>query len=293
MSAKVQKIVQEKILEMLEEGTVPWRKTWNIGQGFAKNIVSNNTYQGSNFFLLNCQGYTSPYWMTFKQAKDNGGYVKKGEKSSIVTFWTTFKKKDPKTGEEIDGSFPFMRFSRVWNLEQTENVKVPKREEDAIEKYDNDPIENCEQIIKEYKNMPTIKWGKSPCYSLDGDYIGMPTIDHFFSPEEYYAAFFHEMGHSTRHFTRLDRPKTSYAKEELVAEMTACFLCAEAGIETATIENQASYIKSWRDRIKKDVKLVVEASSQAQKTANYIMNITNITKISKQKEEQDKKENAA
>ncbi len=284
MSEKVQKIVQQKILEMLDEGTIPWRKGWNIGGKFAKNLVSNNIYQGSNFFLLNCQSYTSPYWMSYKQAKDHGGHVKKGESSSIVTFWTTLMYKNKETKEE-ERPFPFMRFTRVWNLEQTEDVKVPERSEDVIKKYNHDPIENCEQILKEYKDPPKTIWGRNPCYNVAQDFIGMPKLENFISPEEYYAAWFHEMGHSTRHLSRLGRVKTSKAKEELVAEMTACFLCAEAGISTAVIDNQADYIKGWRDSISKDPKLVVQAASKAQKAADYIMNITEISKMKdKQKE---------
>jgi antirestriction protein ArdC len=283
MSDKIQKMVQEKVLSMLEEGTIPWKKTWSGGEGGkAKNIITNKVYQGTNFFLLNFQGYTSPYWLSFKQAKDLGGNVKKGEKSSFVVFWTTLIKEDAKTEKEV--KFPFMRYTAVFNLDQTEGVKVPERSEEVIKKYNNSPIENCEQILSEFTNFPGIVWGMKPCYNHTMDQIGMPKIDRFESAEEYYAVFFHEMGHSTRHLTRLDRTKTSYAKEELVAEMTACFLCAEAGIETSTIKNQVAYIQGWRKEISNDVKLVTQAASQAIKAANYIMGINEFTEM---------KENAA
>ena len=278
MGDKVQKAIQTRILKMLEEGTVPWRRTWAASNGAAKNIVTNNVYKGSNYFILNCQGYSSPYWMTYKQAMNHGGYVKKGEKSTPITVWRPFK---PKEGEEEKEGYRngYFGMALVFNFCQTEDVKLPKREEDIVKRYNNDPITNCEQILTEFTDPPEMNWGRDPYYDFSMDKIGMPKINKFESAEEYYAAFFHEMGHSTRHLTRLNRPKTSEAKEELIAEMTACFLCAEAGIETATIENQAAYINGWRRKISEDVNLVLKAAGQAEKAANYIMGKNQFTEM--------------
>lgn len=279
MSEKIQKIIQQKVLDLLKEGIIPWRKTRDVAHGAAKNIVTNKVYQGSNYLLLNCQGYISPYWMTYKQASTHGGHVKKGEKSTPISVWRPFK---PKPGqEEDDNKFKRGYYGMAWifNLGQTEDVKLPVRDEIAERKYNNSPIENCEQILSEFKDPPGTMWGVSPCYNLTMDEIGMPRIEKFETSEEYYATFFHEMGHSTRHLTRLNREKVSKAKEELVAEMTACFLCAEAGIETAVIDNQVAYIDDWRKSISEDVKLVMAASSEAQKAANYIMGINQFTKL--------------
>ncbi len=278
MSEKIQKVVQQKVLDMLANGTVPWRKTWHIEKGAAKNLVSNKVYQGSNYFMLNCQGYTSPYWMTYKQAQSCGGYARKGEKATPITVWRPYKRKN-EDEEEPKFRQGYYGMAFVFNLSQTEDVKVPDRPEIVERRYDNDPIQNCEQILSEFRDPPGTVWGMNPCYNFTMDEIGMPRIEKFESSEEYYAAFFHEMGHSTRHLTRLGRAKTSKAKEELVAEMTACFLCAEAGIETAVIENQASYIDNWRKSISEDPKLVMSASSEAQKAANYIMNINWATQL--------------
>lgn len=276
MSDKIQKAIQNKVLAMLEEGTIPWRKTWNLECGTAKNIITNKAYRGSNYFMLNCQGYSSPYWMTFKQAKNLGGFVRKGQKSTPITVWYTVK---PKEGEEEKKQRGYFGMALVFNLAQTDEVKVPKREEDEVKKYNNDPLANCEQILSEFTDPPAVKWGMKPCYNLTQDIIGMPKIKKFESSEEFYAVYFHEMGHSTRHLTRLNRIKTSYAKEELVAEMTACFLCGSAGIETATIDNQVAYINEWRKEISKDPKIIMQAASEAQKAANYIMNINQFTEM--------------
>lgn len=278
MSDKVQKAIQVRILQMLDDGTVPWRRTWGIECGSAKNIITNKAYQGSNYFMLNCQGYDSPYWMTFRQAKKLGGYVRKGQKSTPITVWYTLK---PKEGEEEKNRRGYFGMALVFNLAQTDDVKIPKREEEEIKKYNNDPIINCEQILSEFKDAPAVKWGMNPCYNFTNDVIGMPKIEKFESSEEFYAAYFHEMGHSTRHLTRLGRTKTSTAKEELVAEMTACFLCGSAGIETATIDNQVAYIASWKKRISEDPKIVIQAASEAQKAANYIMSINQFTEMKK------------
>lgn len=285
---KIYQILQDQIIELLDKGVVPWKRTFSVPGGFAKNIVSNKMYRGFNYMMLNCQSqFNSPYWMTFKQCKDLGGTIKKGERSTVVTFWKTLKKEDKETGEE--NIFPMIRYYRVFNLDQTEGVKVPKRDMEDT-KYNNHPIENCEMIIREYKTMPEVVWGKAPCYMPSSDKIGMPEITNFTGAAEYYSTFFHEMGHSTMHMTRLDRKGLSYAKEELVAEMTACFLCGTAGIETSVIENQAAYIASWKKRIKEEPKIVVSASSAAQKASDFILNIT---ELSKQKEEADRKRKAA
>ena len=203
MGDKVQKAIQARILTMLEEGTVPWRRTWNSQSGAAKNIVTNRYYRGGNYFILNCQGYDSPYWMTFKQAKTYGGYVRKGEKSTPITVWRPIKPKEDEEEPENGYRRGYFGMALVFNLCQTEDVKVPKREEDIVKKYDNDPIENCEQILNEFKDPPETIWGMNPCYNFTLDQIGMPVLEKFESAEEYYAAFFHEMGHSTRHLSRL------------------------------------------------------------------------------------------
>lgn len=281
MSTKVYEILRDKIIEKLDEGTIPWKMTWNAKYGPPKNMASNKRYRGFNLFMLLCQGYTSPYWMTYNQITQAGGTVKEDQTKeyTIINYWKMLKNVDKKTGEETN-RFPLIRYYRVYNLDQTENVRVPKRDEDIVTKYDNEPIENCEQIVSEMRDMPEIVWGKAPCYIPSQDRIGMPEMEHFIGAEQYYSVLFHEMAHSTKTIQRMNREKPSYAKEELIAEMSACFLCGTAGIETELIENTAAYIKGWRDKIiKNDVKLVVQAASEAQKVANWIMNISEFSEM--------------
>lgn len=131
MSNKVYDIITQNIIEKLEAGTVPWRKPWAAGKA-PQNFISKKPYRGINAFILNCAEFASPYWLTFKQAQDKGGSVKKGSKSTAIVFWkfNEYKKTDS-DGNETTKNVPFVRYYRVFNLEQTEGIEAPV--EDAIE----------------------------------------------------------------------------------------------------------------------------------------------------------------
>jgi len=277
MSTKVYEILQEKILEKLDEGVIPWRKTWVAGEGAPRNIITNKCYKGFNHMMLLCQGFSSPYWLTFNQIKQLKGTLIKGEKSTIITYWGTSKKKD----EDDDSTYYFIKYYRVFNLNQTEGI-VSKWEKE-IPKYNNSPIKNCEQILKEMREFPEIHWGMKPCYSLTTDKIGMPKLNDFETPEQYYSVFFHEMAHSTKAMHRMNRDTYSYAKEELIAEISASYLCGMAGIDRHVIDNQAAYIASWKKRIKEEsVKLMVQVASEGEKVSNWILNINEFTEMKKE-----------
>lgn len=267
-------IITEKIIKKLDEGTVPWRKPWTAASQ-PRNVESNRPYTGINVLLLACEGYASPYWATWNQIKKFGGNVKKGEASTVVIFWKLGESKTEKDDNGKPQKFAMLRYFRVWNLEQTENVKVPKRPADAVR--ESSPIEAAEAIIKGYPNCPKIKNGISATYNPDTDVITVPTREEHHSDAEYYSTWFHEAGHSTGHKSRLAREfgkrfgDHDYGREELTAEMTAAFLCNEAGIELPTIGNQAAYIASWKATIKADTQAVVKAASAAQKAADHIL----------------------
>jgi len=268
MSNKVYQIVTDRILESLEKGTVPWHKPW-AGGGIPMNLKSKKPYRGINTFMLSLTRFSSRYWLSYKQAKAMGGQVRKGEKSTMVVFWKWIDGEDKKTGEEK--RIPILRYYNVFNLDQIDGIKDPDEREDREHK----PIEEAEKIVAEMPNRPEIQH-KEPraSYSLYGDFVNMPRPESFDNGEEYYSTLFHELGHSTRHKSRLNREKNSYAQEELVAEMTAAFLCGVTGIEDKTLDNSAAYIDSWRKRISEDPRLVVTAGAQAQKASDYIQGIT-------------------
>jgi len=147
------------------------------------------------------------------------------------------------------------------------------------------PIQACENIVKNYIGKPTIGFGARACYQTFRDNIIMPKPETFNNPEVYYSTLFHELAHSTGHEKRLNRFKnnssslsfgsTTYAKEELIAEMTSSFLCNLAGINNQVIDNQASYIASWLKALKNDSKLVIVVTSKAQKAFDYIIGKNN------------------
>jgi len=277
--------VTDQIVAMLETGVVPWRSPI-LGRskaGHPKNLNTGKQYRGVNVFLLAftsfAKGYGSSYWLTFNQAKERGGNVRKGEKSSMVVFWKQYETKDKQTGEPV--KVPVLRYYNVFNAEQMDGIEIP----DAVkfEPLDFKPIEAAEQLAAGYLAGPAVSHdgGQQAFYRPATDSVHMPGKTRFASVEEYYSTLFHELSHSTGHSSRLDRkldtnPKpfgsSDYGKEELVAEMSAAFLCSHAGIQPTVIENQAAYLGGWLKQIKADKKLVISAAGQAQRAADWIRN---------------------
>mgnify|MGYP003674540309 CR=1 FL=1 len=274
--ADVYQIVTDQILEQLEKGTVPWRKPW-ASVGLPANVVSGKAYQGINLLLLGFQSYPTQYWCTFKQAKAMGGNVKKGEKSSIVTFWKFLEKKqDDGTVKKI----PMLRYYRVFNIAQCENLKLPKRAQPTTEPAEFSPIEAAEAMVAGWDDCPEIGHGGDRAFYVPSDdRIQMPNREDFTSPDTYYSTLFHEMAHSTGHSSRLDRGldtklapfgSEDYSKEELVAEFASAFLSAQTGIDQSQLQQSAAYIEGWSRKLKDDPKLLIQASSKAKKAATLI-----------------------
>jgi antirestriction protein ArdC len=272
----VYQILTDRIIAALEAGTVPWRKTWStIGGGAPRNHHSGKAYRGINWFMLQLTGFESSRWVTFKQAQELGGSVRKGEKSNIVSFWKKWKTTDKATGEEKE--LPVLRYFNVFNLEQCEGIHIPGSEKITLAAHER--IAAAEAIVAAMPTRPQLfhKGGRA-CYSPALDSVTMPEMGRFTSAEEYYSTLFHELAHSTGHNSRLGRIKETatfgdedYGKEELVAEMTAAFLCARCGIDAPLLENQAAYIAGWLKLLRSDSKLVVFAAAQAAKAADYIL----------------------
>ena len=221
----------------------------------------------------------------FKQVKDRGGYVRKGEKANIAVFWKMLEvekkgglKQIDENGNVIPQQVPMLCYYNVFNVEQCEGVKYPE----TVKKYEHEPIKACETVIDNMPNRPMITHhGTRAYYSPDRDCVVMPVKGMFNNAEGYYATAFHELTHSTGHSTRLDRSgittphsfgSADYSKEELCAEMGAAYLCGQCGISPVTIENSAAYIQSWLKALKNDNKLVVHAAAQGHKAADYIVN---------------------
>lgn len=282
MGTNVYDVINSRIMELLEQGTVPWRKPWNAQINMPRNLISKKEYKGINIFILASSPYGSPYWLTFKQVQERGGHVIKGSKSTPVIFWKWIDKKDMEheDGESsINGKIPLLRYYSVFNLEQTEGITPPTQEEADNE---HQPLPLPEQIFKNMPLRPELKFGGNRAYySPSLDYIQLPHLSTFETPEAYYSTLYHEAVHATGHQSRLARKSIlepsyfgshEYSKEELVAEMGAAFLCGYSGIENITIENSAAYISGWIKALKNDKTLLVQAAAQAQKAADYILN---------------------
>jgi len=270
--SSVYEIITSRIVEELEKGQVPWRKPWRTLP--PANLVSKKPYRGINVFLLALQGYGSQYWLTFNQAKQLGGNVRRGEHGTKIVFWK-FDRYETETaeGETEERKSAFLRYYTVFNLEQTEGLKALMALPPAF------PIESAEEIVKGMPNPPTFEQDAHAAYIPSRDVVTMPSRAAFDSQAEYYSTLFHELTHSTGHAKRLaregfDNPQRfgseSYSREELIAEMGSAMLCGVAGIEQSTLANSAAYLKTWIARLKSDSRLVISAASAAQKAADYI-----------------------
>ena len=289
----VYSIITERICALLEKGTIPWHKPWttpNAGDAMPRNLASRKPYRGVNVFLLHAMSYASPFWLTFKQAQAMGGNVRKGERATPVVFWKWLDVENSERDEQGKGKserVPMLRYYSVFNVAQCDGIEAPQPEGSDTTKRTHSPIETAEQIVSAMPKLPAIAHGGNrACYSPALDRVDMPQAETFDSGENYYSVLFHELTHATGHESRLNRKgvagsdgewsafgSTPYAREELVAEMGAAFLCGQAGIVERTIDNSAAYVAGWLERLKNDQKLVVIAAAQAQKAADFILNV--------------------
>jgi antirestriction protein ArdC len=275
---KIYQFVTERIIAALEKGVIPWRKSWSGGDSAPVNYKSKKEYRGVNVLMLLCSGYVSPKWLTFKQAVEAGGRVIAGEKGTPVVFWNFIEKPTDEPGRTR--KIPFLKYYTVFNLSQCEGIEDTAAPVEPVKPFEQ--IERAVRIVGGMPNPPTVTGGASrAAYRPSTDTVIMPQGCNFDSEPEYYSTLFHELVHSTGHKSRLDREGVAgggfygsqlYSKEELVAEMGAAFLCAEAGISNEVIDNQAAYIDGWLSQLRKDRKLLIQAAGKAQLAADYILN---------------------
>ena len=278
----VYQIVTDRITALLEAGVVPWKKGWTT-TGVPRNLISGKAYRGINIWLLSSAGFSSPYWLTYKQAQERGGNVRKGEKGSVAIFWKLFQPKDggsqPTTGQEAGRMLPLLRYYTVFNVEQCDGLTdVPTPE---AKTHEHEPIAEAEALWQAWTDKPSvIHQGNAAVYRRDADAITMPPRPQFETPEVYYSTLFHEGTHATGHSARLARAtllesarfgSQTYSKEELVAELGSAYLCGVCGIFDRTVDNSAAYLASWLKALKEDKTLIVHAAANAQKAADYIL----------------------
>lgn len=299
----VYEIVTSRVLELLDRGTVPWRAGWtSSGIGQPTSAATGKAYRGINRFLLalaaEAAGYSNGSWITFRQSKELGGTIRKGEKGSLCVFWRVLDGKasagrDEREGDE-DPALPggpvgergrrrfVLRYYTVFNVQQCDGL--PARFNPDTNETPARRLLPCEELVSGYQRAPEIVHGfNSAYYSLGADRVAMPAVSAFRTSEDYYATLFHELTHSTGHPNRLARlsgdaatapfGSPDYSREELVAEMGSALLCAESGIACATVENQAAYVAGWLKTLKEDARAVVIAAAQAQRAADHILGV--------------------
>jgi antirestriction protein ArdC len=269
----VRQEVTDKILEALKSGVAPWVKPWTgrAGDGVPHNCATGHIYRGINVILLSWEqilkGYPTSEWLTFKQAKTLGGSVRKGEKSTLVVFWK-FIVKDKDTEDER--RIPFLRHFNVFNRAQIDGLPEPEQVEPVA---DFIRRESAEYVITA-TGAKIDEGGSMACYIPEFDRIRLPTRESFSDPENFYATAFHELGHWTGHKSRLDRKlngakgKADYAFEELVAELSAAYLCAENDVSGEL--QHPEYIGNWIKVLESDNNAIFSASSKARKAADFI-----------------------
>jgi len=291
MKKSVYEIITEDMLkEIKSENKLPWHMPWITN--LPKNILSNKDYKGFNSMMLNYyvhkHGYSSPYFGTFKQISEKGGQIIKGQKGYNIIYFSFVERKN-NLGEVIK-TYPLLRYSKVFNLDQAKGEKLEeykiKREETLQTKVSiEDKIDVIENHINECQKdnrLPFISYsGNKACYIPSVDTINLPKIKQFRSIEEYYSTLFHESIHATGHKDRLEREQVTninffgsheYSKEELTAEMGACFLSSKFDIYSdKAYNNSKAYIKGWISVLENDPKMLIQASSKAQKAVDYLM----------------------
>jgi antirestriction protein ArdC len=271
--------VSSRIVAELEAGAAPWVRPWSSTPGMNTpcNAVTNRPYSGSNVVLLwmaRSAGYRTARYVTFRQALELGGNVRKGEHGTKVYFVKQLQVADRDGDENETRIVPMMREYTVFNVDQTEGLPARVLTLGDIKPRNRD---ERDATIDDFLacSGATIREGAGEAYYRPGDdFISLPRFDAFKSAAHFYGTVFHELGHWSGHKSRLDRDlrnrfgTSAYAAEELVAELCAAFLCAEFSIDGDL--RHAGYIASWISLLKADGRAFFTACSKAQAAADFL-----------------------
>ena len=295
MKIDAYQMVTDRICELLEQGFIPWDKPWASAKSCAWSGHDGHAYTLLNQFLLadpqkKYKGWDelmddiSGEWVTFKQAADRGGNVKKGQHGRKVVFFSMVPQKD-EDGNETGKLIPVISWSTVFKISQCEGVEQ-KFHTDCGTLYDFDANQTADEVADSYISREGIKLVKRhsdrACYSPVTDTVTIPLPEQFKNNAEYYSTLFHELTHSTGHPKRLDRiVKTAafgdqdYSIEELVAEIGSASILATLGVENErTFRNSTAYIQGWLKALRNDKRLIVTASAKAEKAIKLIFGIS-------------------
>ncbi|TWT35226.1 DNA primase TraC [Posidoniimonas corsicana] len=277
--------VTNQIIAELERGVRPWHKPWNAEHAagrICRPLRHNGTpYHGINILMLWASaeeaGFHCPHWLTFKQAKELGGSVRKGEKGSPVVYASTFTRSETTDdGAEVAEQVPFLKQYTVFNACQVDGLPDRYYELAAAPRETVERIEQADRFFVA-TGAEIRTGGNRAYYTIEGDYIQLPPIECFVDSESHASTLAHEATHWTRHPSRLDRDlgrkrwgDAGYAMEELVAELGSAFLCADLEITPEVREDHASYLASWLEVLKDDKRAIFTAASLASKAVDYL-----------------------
>ena len=273
------KEITARIVARLRNGVVPWRQPWS-SKGFGvmpRNALTQRAYSGANVLLLWSRAqesdYSAPLWLTFKQALELGGNVRKGEKGETVIYVSKVIRTDEKTGEKR--AIPFLKAYTVFNVAQCDNLPSKIVDPNAAERVINP---NARDELADAFIASTgadYRHGEPRAYYQPaGDFVNMPAFESFKNASLYYGVAFHELGHWTGADKRLARTfgkrfgDRSYAVEELVAELTSAFLCGEFGFDNDGVD--AAYIATWIKLLEEHEKVIVAASAAASRAVEFM-----------------------
>lgn len=265
--------ITNRIIAEMEKGEIPWKKPW-MAAGVAVSHTTGKAYSLLNQMLLGRAGE----YLTFKQVQTEGGYVRKGERSKMIVFWTWIEKEDEETGEIAQ--VPFLKYYNVFHIDQCEGISA-KHARELTETANAD--ETAERVIADYVQREGVQivneQGNRAFYQPATDKIVLPLMAQFAETAEYYSTAFHEMVHSTGHMKRLNRldapahfGSEDYSKEELIAEIGASALNHHCGLETPnSFRNSAAYLQNWLQVLKNDKRFIVSAAGKADKAVSLIL----------------------
>jgi antirestriction protein ArdC len=276
--------ITNTIVAELEKGVRPWVPNWISPTMPCRPLRANEeAYRGINVLLLwlaaSKNGYRSPYWFTYRQAAELGGFVRKGEKATPIVYAGSLEKTErDEKGEEQQKTIPFLRMYSVFNLEQTEQLPEKYRPivSQAVSSSENEPIEAIERFFRN-TGAHIVHGDDSPHYSILYDRVHMPPLNAFKRADDYYSTLAHEVTHWTGHPGRTPRnfrektwSSTNYAREELVAELGAAFLCADLEMSLEPRADHAEYIGSWLQVLRSDKRAIFHAAAMAQKAVDFL-----------------------
>ena len=253
----------------------------------SSNFRTGKPYRGVNVLLLWSSPYSSPFWLTFKQAQELKGTVRKGEKGTQIVFYKQLQNRenDEQATDEKKERAPFVLcYYTVFNVEQCDGLTLPQIDQPATTN-EIETDETCEAILTGWVNRPALHLTSEheyrAYYRPSTDSVHIPARSRFVDAPHFYSTVFHELVHSTGHESRLNRTFGAgfgdelYSKEELIAEMGAAFLCAIAGIANEhTDSNTTAYIQNWISQLQEDNRLIVQAAANAQRAVDSILGTT-------------------